>query len=124
MEEPKRIRTTSAAEHVGQRVRLAGWLHRLRRMGGISFLIVRDGYGLFQAVIDDPAALEPLRDARTESVIEVEGTVVAEPQAPGGVELHQCQARVIVPVTETLPFELNKPVLSAGLDVYLDHAPV
>jgi len=124
MEEPKGVKTTSAAEHVGQRVRLSGWLHRLRRMGGINFLIVRDGYGLFQAVIDDPAALEPLRDAGTESVIEVTGTVVAEPQAPGGFELHQCQTRMIVPVNETLPFELNKPVLSAGLDVYLDHAPV
>jgi nondiscriminating aspartyl-tRNA synthetase len=124
MEALERIRTTEAPEHVGQRVRLAGWLYRLRRLGGINFLILRDGYGLFQAVIDDPDVLAALRDAGTESVVEVEGTVVAEPQAPGGCELHDCQARVIVPVTETLPFELNKPVLSAGLDVFLDHAPV
>ena len=124
MEDLKRIRTTAAAEHVGERVRVAGWLHRLRRLGGVNFLIVRDGYGLFQAVIDGPDALAPLRDAGTESVIEVEGTVVAEPQAPGGVELHDCQVRVVVPVRETLPFELNKPALSAGLDVFLDHAPV
>ena len=120
----QRIRTTKAGEYVGQRVRLAGWVHRLRRLGAINFLVLRDGYGLFQAVIDDEARLEPLNGLQTETVIELEGLVVAEPQAPGGLELHDCQIEVITPVTETLPFEINKKVLKPGLDVFLDHAPV
>jgi nondiscriminating aspartyl-tRNA synthetase len=61
---------------------------------------------------------------QAESVIEVEGLVVAEQQAPGGLELHDCHIQVITPVTETLPFEINKKVLKPGLDVFLDHAPV
>jgi nondiscriminating aspartyl-tRNA synthetase len=124
MNELQRIRTTGARDLVGQRVRLAGWLHRLRKLGGISFLILRDGYGTFQAVIDDPDVLAGLANAQSESVVEVEGTVVAEAQAPGGVELHGCQVRVIAPVSETLPFEINKKVLKPGLDVFLDYAPV
>jgi nondiscriminating aspartyl-tRNA synthetase len=120
----QRIRTTGARDLVGQRVRMAGWLHRLRRLGGISFLILRDGYGTFQAVIDDLEVLSGLANMQPESVIEVEGTVVAEAQAPGGAELHDCRVRVVTPVTETLPFEINKKVLKAGLDVFLDHAPV
>jgi nondiscriminating aspartyl-tRNA synthetase len=101
-----------------------GWLHRLRRLGAINFLVVRDGYGLFQAVIDDTSELAKLRDVQPESVIEVQGLVVVEAQAPGGHELHTCRVEVITPVTETLPFELNKRVLTPGLDVFLDHAPV
>jgi nondiscriminating aspartyl-tRNA synthetase len=103
---------------------MAGWLYRLRRLGAISFLVLRDGYGLFQAVLADERELEPLHGVQPESVIEVQGRVVAEPQAPGGMELHDCGVRVITPVTETLPFEINKKVLKPGLDVFLDHAPV
>ena len=124
MNELQRIRTTGARDLVGQRVRMAGWLHRLRKLGGISFLVLRDGYGMFQAVIDDAAVLAGLADVQPESVIEVEGMVVAEAQAPGGLELHNCQVRLITPVRETLPFEINKKVLKPGIDVFLDHAPV
>jgi nondiscriminating aspartyl-tRNA synthetase len=119
-----RIRTTEATEHVGQTVRMAGWLHRLRRLGGINFLLLRDGAGLFQAVIEDADELGKLREVQPESVIEVQGKVAAEAQAPGGLELHDCQVQVITPVTETLPFEINKKVIKPALDVFLDHAPV
>jgi len=39
----ERILTTQTSEYVGQRVRLAGWLQALRRLGGINFIILRDG---------------------------------------------------------------------------------
>ncbi len=120
----QRVRTTQAKGLVGKRVRIAGWLHRLRRMGGINFLVLRDGFGLFQAVIGDVDELGKLHGLGPESVIEVEGTVVAEAQAPDGVELHDCRVAVVTPVTEVLPFELNKRVLKPTLDVFLDHAPV
>ena len=119
--ELERIRTTQAASHIGQRVKLAGWLHTLRRMGGLNFLVVRDGFGMFQAVLDD---VSPLSGCQVESIIEIEGTVVAEPQAPGGVELHECTVQVLVPVTEVPPLVINKRELKASLDVFLDHAPV
>ena len=119
-----RVHTTQASRHAGERVRLTGWLHRLRRLGGISFLVLRDGYGLFQAVIDDADELARLRPVQPESVIEIQGLVVVEAQAPGGHELHDCRVEVITPVIKTLPFELNKKVLNPGLDVFLDHTPV
>jgi nondiscriminating aspartyl-tRNA synthetase len=119
-----RIWTTEANRYVGQRVRMAGWLHRLRRLGAINFLLLRDGYGLFQAIVDDERQLAPLHGLHPESVIEIQGRVTAEPQAPGGLELHDCRIDVITPVTDTLPFEINKKVLKPGLDVFLDHAPV
>ena len=120
----ERIRTTQLHAHIGQRVMLRGWMHKLRALGKISFILVRDGYGIAQAVTQDENALAALHGAHDESVIEVEGTVIAEAQAPGGIELHDIAVRVIAPVTDTPPFPLNKPVVNATLDVFLDHAPV
>ena len=47
-----RIRTLEVASHIGETVRVAGWLHSLRRLGGLSFLVVRDGWGIVQAVVE------------------------------------------------------------------------
>lgn len=120
----ERIYTTQLHEHIGQRVRVRGWRHNLRALGKINFILVRDGYGIAQAVTQDENVLAALRGAHDESVIEVEGTVVAEAQAPGGVELREIALRVIAAVTDTLPFPLNKPTLNASLDVFLDHATI
>lgn len=118
------IRTTELAQHIGARVRLHGWLHQLRALGKINFIIVRDGYGTAQAMTQDADVIAPLRDLQNESVIEIEGVVAAEPQAPRGVELHDLTLRVVTPVTDTLPFPINKPTLNVALDTFLDHATV
>ena len=120
----ERIRTTELARHTGERVTLAGWLHRLRRLGGINFLALRDGWGIAQAVIDDPAELSKVAPLADESVLTIEGLVTAEAQAPGGYELRQCRLHILEPITDPPPFELNKRVLKPSLDVFLDHAPV
>lgn len=120
----KEIRTEEAGAHVGERVRLHGWLHNLRQLGGISFVVLRDDRGLLQAVTEDTADLAPLEGCSLESVIALEGTVVATPQAPGGLELHQPRLEVITAVTEMPPVPLNKKQVNAGLPTLLDHAVV
>lgn len=120
----ERIYTSEVAAHVGERVRLAGWLHILRRLGGINFLVLRDVRGTVQIVIDSPEALAALDGLLPETVLAVEGLVVAEPQAPGGYEIHAPAFEILSPVRDPLPFPLNKPEIKAGLPVFLDHATV
>ncbi len=122
----ERIRTVEVKEHVGQRVRLQGWLHTVRRMGGVNFLILRDGWGTAQAVTEKETDLAPLTSAelQSETVIALEGLVVASAQAPGGVELHEPQIEVLTPVTEPLPVVISKREIKAQLPVLLDHAVV
>jgi len=120
----ERIYTNEIAAHIGQRVRLAGWLHALRCLGGINFLVLRDGRGTAQIVVHAPEAMNQLNGLLPESVLAVEGLVVAEPQAPGGVEIHHPVFEVISPVREAVPFPLNKPDLKASLPIFLDHAVV
>lgn len=118
------IRTVEASRHVGQTVRLTGWLHNVRRLGGISFVVLRDGWGTLQAVTESEADLVPIAALNLESVIALTGTVVATSQAPGGVELHQPHIEVMTPVTEPTPVPLQQKQLKAGLPMLLDHAVV
>jgi nondiscriminating aspartyl-tRNA synthetase len=120
----ERIYTTEVGQHVGERVQVAGWLHTLRKLGGINFLVLRDVRGTIQIVLDTPEALAALDGLSPESVLAVEGEVVAEPQAPGGIEIRNPQFSVLSPVHDALPLTLNKPVVKANLPVFLDHAVV
>jgi nondiscriminating aspartyl-tRNA synthetase len=118
-----RIATNELNHHIGERIEIVGWLHNVRQMGKVNFLVLRDGAGLAQAVLGKEG-LAPLDGLQMETVLEVSGTVVKASQAPAGVELHEVELRVITPVTDILPFELNKPQISASLPVFLDHATV
>lgn len=64
--------------HVGKTVKLSGWLHRRRDHGGVMFIDLRDHYGLTQCVFDpDFPAFAKVERLRTESVITIEGEVMA-----------------------------------------------
>ncbi len=119
-----RIFASDLPAHAGKRVRLAGWLHRLRRLSEVTFLILRDGSGLAQVVVHDPALDARLAELNAESVLAVEGLAVAMPQAPGGVELHEPAVELIAPSVAPPPFDLFRPSLKALLPTILDHAPL
>jgi nondiscriminating aspartyl-tRNA synthetase len=122
----ERIHTREVGEHIGERVRIAGWLHSLRRLGGVNFLLIRDGWGIVQVVAETGAELGPLQDGilGVESIVAVEGIAVSETQAPGGVELRQPRIEVITPVTGVPPVPLNKRKITASIGTLLDHAVV
>jgi nondiscriminating aspartyl-tRNA synthetase len=120
------ISRTLAADlpaRVGQHVKIAGWLHRKRQLKSMTFLIVRDRSGLVQAVLTDPAVIEAAAALPEETVIQIEGTVTASPQAPGGAELTE---PVITPLSGPAaapPFDLYRPAVTASLPAILDGAP-
>jgi aspartyl-tRNA synthetase len=65
-------------DHVGETVRLAGWLHRKRDHGHLLFVDLRDHYGVTQCVIEtDSPMFGEVEKLRSESVISVTGKVVA-----------------------------------------------
>src|SRR5579883_1566349 len=122
----RRTLTSEVGRHTGESVTVTGWLHSWREMGGLSFLVLRDAWGTIQAVAETEEELRPLREqeAGVESVVSISGRVVAMPQAPGGVELHELCIEVISPVREAPVVPLNKPRLSAQLGTLLDHAVI
>ncbi|HEV2402983.1 MAG TPA: aspartate--tRNA(Asn) ligase [Candidatus Saccharimonadales bacterium] len=107
----------------GERVAIAGWLHKKRLLGGLTFLNIRDRSGLTQVVVKDKAEVEKLRGLQVGTVLHVEGSITKEPRAPGGVELHDVNLTIIVPVTEEPPIEIDKPLSHQPehLDTLLDN---
>ncbi len=63
-------------EHVGQKVKLSGWMENVREVGqNFAFVILRDFYGTTQVVIETEEMMEIIHGLNKESVISVEGTV-------------------------------------------------
>ena len=103
------------AAHVGQQVRLGGWVHRRRDLGGLVFLDLRDRDGLVQVTIGPgwapPAVVQRAGALGSEAVVVVEGTVVARPpdarnpeMATGDVEVHATALDVVGPAeTPAIP---------------------
>ncbi len=86
-------------DHVGQTVTLRGWVYHSRPGGKITFLVLRDGSGHCQCVIEkneqSAAYYEDVKRLSQESSLEVTGTVKADERSVGGHELHVTHARVI-----------------------------
>ncbi|MEZ5092093.1 aspartate--tRNA(Asn) ligase [Nocardioides sp.] len=103
----------------GEAVLLQGWVHRRRELATVTFLVVRDRSGLAQVVLPTGAAVPP-----EETTVSVSGVVVANAQAPGGVEVGEATVVALTEDATTPPVELWRPALSASLPTLLDHAPV
>ncbi|MBE0475797.1 MAG: aspartate--tRNA ligase [Coriobacteriia bacterium] len=107
-------------EHVGERVVLAGWVHRRRDHGGLVFVDLRDRTGVVQCVfdpVDSGQAFVTAERVRPEWVVELTGTVRRRPEGTenpgmptGEVEVLVSSARVLN-TAETPPFEVE-----AGID--------
>ncbi|MEO7455537.1 MAG: amino acid--tRNA ligase-related protein, partial [Gemmatimonadaceae bacterium] len=120
-------------EHVGQTVKLGGWVHRARDLGGLVFVDLRDRAGLVQ-VSFDPGTAGADTCARAgalgaETVVIIEGTVVARPDAmrnadmaTGDVEVKARSLRVVGPAsTPAIPVARGKNELLAAEELRLRH---
>jgi aspartyl-tRNA synthetase len=101
-------------EHVGQTVRVSGWVFRKRDHGSLLFFDLRDHYGLTQIVVQpDRSFFEECQKVRSESVIIVTGKVVArsedtinEAMPSGRVEV-VAESVTIESMADPLPFQVN-----------------
>lgn len=100
---------------VGQTVTLAGWVHRQRDHGGVTFIDLRDRSGLVQ-IVGNPTLpdVAPIQDARQEWVLNVTGVVRPRPAgaenpnlATGEIEVEVTRCVVLNP-SKMLPFLVNK----------------
>ncbi len=120
----RRVLARDLPAHAGERVTIAGWLHRKRRLKSVTFLILRDRTGLAQVVLTaDEAAAPVVADLPEETVLAVAGLVTASAQAPGGAEVTEPALTALSEPAEPPPFDLYRPAVTAGLPTVLDHAP-
>jgi aspartyl-tRNA synthetase len=90
-------------DHVGQTVRLSGWVHRVRDHGGVLFIDLRDHYGITQLLCDgDSPAFAALEKVRAEWVIRVDGRVKARDASLVNAKIPTGEIEVYVTEVEVL----------------------
>jgi len=107
------------AQHIGQQVTLAGWVHRRRDHGGLIFIDLRDRSGLVQVVFNPeiaPAAHQVATAFRNEYVVQVNGKVnrrpagTENPKLPSGEVEVIVESSIIFNTCKTPPFYINEDV--------------
>ena len=98
--------------NVGQEVRLAGWIQRIRNLGGMTFIDLRDQYGITQITISDESLKEQMSQIYTECVISVDGKVLERSNKnnkipTGEIEVEVKSITILGKCEPTLPFEIN-----------------
>jgi aspartyl-tRNA synthetase len=107
------------ASDAGTQVRLSGWIHRKRDHGGLLFVDLRDHYGLTQLVLHpESSGFEILERARAESVIRVDGEVVARSAETINAALPTGEIEVRVKVIEVLSAAAELPLPVFGEPEY------
>ena len=110
-----RTLVSELSSKVGTTVTLSGWVHRIRDLGGVSFVMLRDRTGSAQLVFDDKP------DVTLESVVRAEGAAAANEKAPGGVEVRVRKLEVLSAAAMDLPFPVNQEPSRTSLESILDN---
>ena len=98
--------------NVGEEVELSGWIQKIRNLGGMIFIDLRDQFGITQIVINDAKLQEQAKDFVTESCIHIYGKVVERSSknpkmATGEIEVVASKLEVLGKCKNILPFEIN-----------------
>lgn len=114
MKQKMRILNKDIKEYIGSTITLKGWVHRIRELGGVSFILLRDRSGIVQVVTEQT-------DLKPETVVSIEGNVEANEKAPYGAELHNPKVEILSTPHDELPLPINAPVDNVGIDTLLNN---
>ena len=99
-------------KNIGKQVKLAGWIQKIRNLGGMVFIDLRDEFGITQIVINDENMQNTIKDYNTESCICVSGEVVERSNKnlklpTGEIEVIANNIELLGKCKNILPFEVN-----------------
>lgn len=108
----------------GSTIIVAGWVHDIRDLGGLRFLLLRDRTGIVQVTLPKKyvprEVFEASRRLAKESVVSVEGQVRLEKKAPGGYEVIPSTINLLSSASSPLPLDPTGKV-PANIDTRLDN---
>jgi aspartyl/asparaginyl-tRNA synthetase len=108
----------------GKRVKLIGWVHEIRDLGGIKFILLRDKSGICQVTIKKKnvkeEVLKKVEKIRSEYVVSIEGIVSINDKVKGGAEVLLEDINIISEAKQPLPYDIVGKV-KAKLDTRLNY---
>ena len=98
--------------NVEEVVELSGWIQKIRNLGGMIFIDLRDEFGITQIVINDEKMQQEAKEWNTESCIHIKGKVVERSSknnkiSTGEIEVVASQVEILGKCKNVLPFEIN-----------------
>ena len=98
--------------NVEEVVELSGWIQKIRNLGGMIFIDLRDEFGITQIVINDEKVQQEAKEWNTESCIHIKGKVVERSSKnnkipTGEIEVVASQVEILGKCKNVLPFEIN-----------------
>ncbi len=99
-------------KNVGEKVELAGWIQKIRNLGGMIFIDLRDEFGITQIVVNDENLQELVKELNSESCIHIEGKIVERTNKnskinTGEIEVIANTIEILGKCKNILPFEIN-----------------
>lgn len=99
-------------KNVNEVVMLAGWVQRIRNLGSMQFVDLRDNYGITQVVISTDELKKQMEDITEETVVSISGKVVERSNknpkmATGEIEIEASKIEILGKCKSVLPFEIN-----------------
>ena len=99
-------------KNVNEVVMLAGWVQRIRNLGSMQFVDLRDNYGITQVVISTDELKKQMENITEETVVSISGKVVERSNknpkmATGEIEIEASKIEVLGKCKSVLPFEIN-----------------
>ena len=99
-------------KNVGETVELAGWIQKMRNLGGMIFIDLRDEFGITQIVLNDEKLQEEAKELNSETCIHIEGKIVERSNknkkiSTGEIEVVASKIEVLGKCKNVLPFEIN-----------------
>ena len=99
-------------EDVDESVELAGWIQKIRDLGGMTFIDLRDEFGITQIVVNNEELQNIIKELNTESCIHIKGKVVERSSKnphmkTGDIEINATDIEILGKCKNVLPFEIN-----------------
>lgn len=113
-----------AEDMAGNTVKVNGFIHTIRDMGNVAFLILRKREGLIQCVFEEGITNFSLKDLKEADTVEVTGTLVDSEKAPGGVEIRLSEIKILSEPADSLPLPIAKWKLNTSLEAKLNYRPI
>lgn len=112
---------------IGEKVKVAGWIHKINSLGGIEFYILRDRTGLTQLTIEEKILDRDILNEKIvlETVVEVDGIVTKEERSPyNSIEIKVENIKILGHSHSDIPINVSTNYNNMNLPTILDNRPI
>ena len=111
-------------ERIGTQVKVNGYVHTIRDMGEVSFVVLRKRSGLLQCVFEEGESKLPAKEIRESQTVELTGVLHQDERAPHGIELRVTDGKILTTPYDTLPLPVGKWKLNTSLEAKLNNRSI